>query len=240
MNGRVLVVNADDLGRDDRINVGIARAHERGIVTSASLMVRWPAAAAAAAYAREHPALGVGLHLDLGEWRHGGEAGGWPAVYEVVPLDDPAPVETEACAQLEAFRDLLGRDPTHLDSHQHVHLHEPVSTVAGELAAELGVPLRHRASGVAYCGDFYGQTREGGPCPEAITAEHLVQILEALPEGVTELACHPGDGGPDDDGYRQERRMELAALCDPRVHAAIERSGTELRSFGDLRTGGPP
>ena len=78
---RVLIVNADDFGRTGGINRGIARAHEEGIVTSASLMVRDPAAAEAAAYAGEHPQLGVGLHVDLGEWVYGD--GGWPAVYEL-------------------------------------------------------------------------------------------------------------------------------------------------------------
>ena len=46
-----LVVNADDFGRSEAVNRGVAEAHERGIVTSASLMVRWVAAGAAAAYA---------------------------------------------------------------------------------------------------------------------------------------------------------------------------------------------
>jgi predicted glycoside hydrolase/deacetylase ChbG (UPF0249 family) len=41
---------------------------EQGIVTSASLMVRRPAALEAAAYARRRPDLSVGPHVDLGEW----------------------------------------------------------------------------------------------------------------------------------------------------------------------------
>ena len=45
---RYLVVNADDFGRSEGVNRGILRAHERGIVTSTSLMVRWPAAEHAA------------------------------------------------------------------------------------------------------------------------------------------------------------------------------------------------
>ena len=52
---RALIVNADDLGRSSGINRGIGIAHERGIVTSASLMVRLPAAREAAAYARGLP-----------------------------------------------------------------------------------------------------------------------------------------------------------------------------------------
>src|SRR5437762_1183195 len=120
MAARFLIVNADDFGLSAGVNRGIIEAHERGIVTSASLMVRWPAVAAAAAYAREHPALGVGLHLDLGEWEYSN--GDWVARYEVVPLDDAAAVAAEAGRQLAAFRGLMGRDPDHLDSHQHVHL----------------------------------------------------------------------------------------------------------------------
>ena len=54
-----LVVNADDLGYSRGINRGVFEAHERGIVTSASLMVRRPAAEEAATESRSHPELGV-------------------------------------------------------------------------------------------------------------------------------------------------------------------------------------
>jgi predicted glycoside hydrolase/deacetylase ChbG (UPF0249 family) len=67
MDERTLIVNADDFGLTSGVNAGIARAHEEGILTSASLMVRWPAAAEAAAYAARTPGLSVGLHVDLGE-----------------------------------------------------------------------------------------------------------------------------------------------------------------------------
>ncbi len=41
---RFLIVNADDFGQSPGINHGIIKAFEKGIVTSASLMVRFPAA----------------------------------------------------------------------------------------------------------------------------------------------------------------------------------------------------
>src|SRR5881398_1755567 len=110
MNTRYLIVNADDFGQSRGINRGIAEAHERGIVTSASLMVRWPAAAEAAAYARGHPRLRVGLHLDLGEWVL--RKGEWVARYEVVPASDSEQVAGEVARQTEKFRELMGRDPT--------------------------------------------------------------------------------------------------------------------------------
>ncbi len=157
MTDRDLIVNADDFGRCRLINAGIRRSHEEGIVTSASLMVRWEGAGEAAAYAREHRSLAVGLHLDLGEcWAY--RRSRWEATYEVVRLDDAAAVEREALSQLGAFRRLLGRYPTHIDSHQHVHGSDPVRRVAREIAGELNVPLRGEAGGIRYCGDFYGKT----------------------------------------------------------------------------------
>src|SRR5262245_13398039 len=138
---RSLIVNADDFGLSAGVNRGIIEAHERGIVTSASLMVRGLAAAEAAAYARAHPALSVGLHLDLGEWVW--RDGDWMSVYEVVRADDAEAVAAEVTRQLAAFVRLVGRGPTHLDSHQHLHRHEPIRSVLRRAADELGVPLRH-------------------------------------------------------------------------------------------------
>jgi len=227
---RWLVVNADDLGLSAGVNAGIAEAHERGIVTSASLMVRADAAAAAAEIARDHPGLAVGLHLDIAEWRF--EDGEWRLSYERCDPDDPAAVEAECRGQVEAFRQLIGRDPTHLDSHQHTHMSEPVASVAGRLAAELEVPLRDR--GVRYEGGFYGQTGKGEPYPEGIEPEHLIELIEALPPSGTELGCHPGRGADTGSPYEAERERELRALCDPRVAAAIELAGVELRSFAQL------
>jgi predicted glycoside hydrolase/deacetylase ChbG (UPF0249 family) len=211
------------------LNRGVIEAHEGGIVTSASLMVRWPAAAGAAAYAREHPNLSIGLHVDLGEWFY--REGAWLPAYEVVPADDPAAVAVEAARQLAAFRRLVGRDPTHLDSHQHVHLRESVRSVLIEVANELAVPLRHYEPRIRYCGDFYGQTGEGLPLREAISVEALTEVFASLPPAVTELACHPGLDDELQSTYRSERVQELRVLCDPRVRATLAAEEIELCSF---------
>lgn len=234
-SARVLIVNADDLGMSEAVNAGIAEAHERGIVTSASLMVRQDAAAAAADYAAAHPALAVGLHIDLGQWDY--ESGEWSPSYERCALDDADAVAAECEAQLQLFRRLLDRDPTHLDSHQHTHMSEPLATVAERLAAELGVPLRARR--IRYEGGFYGQTGRGEPVPEAISVENLVRIVSSLPAGCTELGCHPGLGMGEESSYGQERELEVRTLCDRRVAAAIESEGVELRSFAAFRLHSP-
>lgn len=233
---RVLIVNADDFGLSPGVNAGVARTHEEGILTSASLMVRHPAAPAAADYARATPSLGLGLHFDLGEWVR--EDGGWHTVYEVVPLDDgPDAIEAEARAQLARFRELTGRDPSHLDSHQHVHNSQGVTSVFRRLAEELGVPLRHHMGGVRYCGDLYGHDERGTPIPEAISFDAFTEIIRGLKPGTTELACHPGLGADTGSPYDREREREVEVLCDPRVAAALDRAGVVLRSFADIASG---
>lgn len=229
---RYLVVNADDFGLSEGVNAGIIAAYERGIVTSTSLMTRWPSAAAAAEYARAHPDFGVGLHLDLGEWAC--TDGEWSARYHVVPTDDARLIREEVRGQLEAFRRLVGRDPDHVDSHQHVHRDEPARSAAAEVAAELGVPLRHFTDVAQYCGSFYGQDEVGGTAPELVNAEALVGLIRELPTGVTELCCHPAAVADVDTMYIAERLVELRSLCDPRVRDAVRAGGVRLGTFASL------
>src|SRR5256885_1023189 len=62
---RRLIVNADDFGRSPSINEAVIRAHQEGILTTASLMVNEPAFEEAVKLAKATPRLGVGLHLTL-------------------------------------------------------------------------------------------------------------------------------------------------------------------------------
>jgi chitin disaccharide deacetylase len=226
---RVLIVNADDFGLSAGVNRGIVEAHERGIVTSASLMVRGPAAREAANYVRTHPALGVGLHTDLCEWVY--RDGEWMLAYEVVPTNDDAAMSAEIERQLAIFRDLVGQNPTHIDSHQHIHWKEPARSAFLKIANALSIPLRNCSPAVRYCGDFYGQSAKSWPYPEGIGAEQLLRVITTLPCGVTELGCHPGFADDLDSVYREERAKEVAALCDPRVRSAIEAEKIALASF---------
>lgn len=229
---RQLIVNADDFGQSHGINRGVIEAFENGIVTSASLMVRWPAAEEAANYARKHPPFSLGLHLDLCEWICRDDK--WEPLYEVVPADDADEVREEVARQLETFNRLVGQEPTHLDSHQHVHRTEPVRSIMVETARRLAVPLRDFSDEVKYCGRFYGQGANGYPYPEGISVSDLIDCLRSLPAGVTELGCHPG--WPDDltSMYTTERIAEVEVLCDPAVRAAIVEEGIRLSSFRNL------
>lgn len=234
----ILIINADDFGMSTGVNRGILQAHQAGVITSTSMMVRGAAVAEAAALARGNPRLGVGLHVDLCEWEYRDEE--WRLRYSVVAMEDTEAVVLEVGRQLDAFRVLMGCDPTHIDSHQHVHKDEPVRTVLQGVARKLGIPLRHFNADISYEGKFYGQSHKGDAFIEAISVESLLDIIWTLPAGATELACHPAAAPDMDSPYKEERLVELKILCDPRVRAAITKSGVELRSFRDFASGDRP
>jgi chitin disaccharide deacetylase len=226
---KYLIVNADDFGHSCAVNRGVMHAHDYGIVTSASLLVRWPAAVEAVEYARNRPRLSLGLHLDFGEWVYKDE--NWVPAYNVVSLDDVTALRSEVSRQLAAFRTLTGRNPSHIDSHQHAHLREPVRSVVLEAALQLRAPVRDCNPEIHYCGRFYGQSTEGSPYPEGITSDALIEIFSQLPPGITELACHPGEGQVPNTTYMNERAKELKTLCDAKVRSALVEMGIELCGF---------
>jgi predicted glycoside hydrolase/deacetylase ChbG (UPF0249 family) len=196
---RHLIVNADDFGLSAAVNEGVVLAHSDGIVTSTSLMVLRDEAPAAVEVLGECPDLAVGLHLETGE---------------------------DLRRQLDRFRELVGRDPTHLDSHKHVHETDAAFGAAAEaLATELGVPLRNRR--IRYERNFYGR--------DAISPEHLIALIEALPPGWTEIGCHPAASPVPTSSYDAERRIELATLRDPGVKSLLNVSDVQLCSFAQVR-----
>jgi predicted glycoside hydrolase/deacetylase ChbG (UPF0249 family) len=228
---RFLIVNADDFGQSAGVNRGVIEAHQKGIVTSASLMVRWPAATEAAQYIAQHPQLSLGLHLDIAEWAYEGHR--WVSKYEVTAADDESAIREEIRCQLDLFLQIVGRPPTHLDSHQHVHRNEPVSRLLADTGRVLGVPVRDMDKEITYSGAFYGQDARGYPIPEAISVDSLVSIIRELPEGITELGCHPGEGTDMETMYRTERAVEVLTLCDPKVRRALVEHDVRLCSFAD-------
>jgi chitin disaccharide deacetylase len=229
---RYLIVNADDFGLSRGVNLGILEAIDRGIVTSASLMVRQPAAGEAAASARANRKMSLGLHLDLGEWVY--REGEWVQLYQVAPTGNAAAVRAEVQSQLAHFERLAGHPPSHLDSHQHVHRKEPVRSIMLQAARDLGVPLRECTPTIRYCGDFYGQEADGSPLPNGITIDGLKRTLVSLPEGVTEMGCHPGYGDDLQSVYRDERGLEVRTLCAPEIRQALSALHIQLCSFDQL------
>ena len=278
-----LIVNADDFGLHEAVNRGIYQSHSEGIVTSTSLMAGGAAFDDAVAIKRRCPKLDVGIHLTL--------VGGRPVapVQRIPSLVDEqgqfcssypvflarylqgiirlADVEQELTAQIEQIKQ-AGLNPTHLDSHQHLHVVPGISDLVLSLARHYSIrairipaePLfffggifpsvgrvvgrngltalatyfRHRAvaAGFSVTDHFFGMLA-GGQMQESALSE----ILESLPDGVSEIMVHPGEkdealAAQYSWGYHWDD--ELQALCSAGVKQTVREQKIQLISFQEL------
>jgi chitin disaccharide deacetylase len=220
---RFLIVNADDLGLSNGVNRGIIEAHVRGIVTSASLLVNGAGAEAAARLAHEHPGLSVGFHADLSGPRFDGAP------------DTLSAAGDELERQFETFQRLMGRLPTHIDSHHHVHLRHNLAHLFVELGERNGLPVRG-LSPVTFIGAFYGQWPVGRSAVARVSPSALIALLDGIGPGLYALGCHPGYAEANvEDIYGPEREIELRTLTDARVRAAVRRCRISLVNFHQYR-----
>jgi chitin disaccharide deacetylase len=216
-----LVVNGDDLGASPGVNRGLLEAHRRGPLTSASLIVNLPASHQAARLTRELPALSVGLHANLAD----------PSGRPLVDLETGAGCRAVLQRQLDRFQELIGRLPTHLDSHHNLHRNPQLLPWFLDLAEQHGMPLREH-SPVRYLSGFYGQWG-GRTHLEQISVQGLIRLLEAdITQGVAELGCHPGYCDRElRSSYGLERETELRTLCHPLIRQFLSARGIRLVNF---------
>ena len=248
-----LIVNADDFGYTPGVTRGIVRAHREGIVTATTMMANAPDTEGAAKAARADKTLDVGAHLVTTYGRPLAPRqqvsslittdGSFPRLADLLRTGKPDAGEalTEYRAQYRRVRDLIGREPTHLDTHHWVHDMPALEDALLALAKETGAAARthdgrqrarFRDAGVRTPDRFVREFQHAG----AIHLESLLDILGRVAEegGVIELMCHPAE--PDDallkgSSYAAERGIELETLTDPRVREAVTRLGIELVDY---------
>lgn len=249
-----LIVNADDFGRATGVDLGILRAHREGIVTATTLMVAAPASEGAARLARETPTLDVGVHLTLTYARPLTDPSRIPSLVEPDGTFPRLPAAfigagravreealTEYRAQHARAATLIGRAPTHLDTHHWLHDEPALEWAITRLALETGTAVRPhddaqrdrlRAAGVRTVDRYRRDFQHEGH----VDVDALLRIIDDVGDGVTELGCHPGE--PDDElartsAYAALRATELATLTDPRVRAAVADAGITLSTYAD-------
>jgi predicted glycoside hydrolase/deacetylase ChbG (UPF0249 family) len=251
-----LIVNADDFGYTPGVTSGIARAHREGIVTATTMMANAADTDGAAGAARADRTLDVGVHLVTTYGRPltpvaevsslVDETGHFPRLADL--LRTGAPVAAEALveyrAQYRRVRELIGREPSHIDTHHWVHDLPALEDAVLALAKETGAAARthdgrqrarFRDAGVRTPDRFVREFQHGG----AVEIGSLLDLLERLAEdaGTAELMCHPAE--PDEallrgSSYAADRAVELDTLTDPRVKQEIERLGIELVDYRAL------
>jgi len=153
---RSLVVNADDLGLTVGVNNGIFDAHDRGVLTSASVFANGAATGDALTRALRRPSLGVGCHLTLVDGQPTLPPARVPSLIEgdgrfhrswkpfivscLLGRISLREVEQELTAQIDRIRS-AGVTLTHLDAHKHVHAYPPVFAIVTRLAERFRIPV---------------------------------------------------------------------------------------------------
>jgi hopanoid biosynthesis associated protein HpnK len=276
---RLLLVTADDFGLTEGVNRAVVHSHREGIVTSASLLAVGRAYSSAVRLARVNPSLAVGVHLAaVGEDPPLLDPAAIPSLVDrsgQLPLSyrtflrraalgkvDVADVRREFQAQVQRVVD-DGLVPSHLDTHQHLHLWPPVARVVTELAKDYGIPAvrlprSHRRSAVSagvnilsqqlsrrldaaaldYTDDFAGLD-EAGSLDRSF--EHaLDRVLTRRHAETVEINTHPGEAGDADLarfpwGYRWDRELDL--LISRSTRELVDQYDFTLRSWVDLVAG---
>lgn len=220
---KYLIFNADDFGQAPGINRGILDCHTRGVLTSTSLMVTGRAVEEAVAMSCDYPTLAIGLHWDV-----------WGEDEREFDIENIPAVRDEFRRQLDEFDRLMGRMPTHIDSHRHAHREEHLMPVFREMVEPLGLPLRDDG-GVRFVGGFYAQWEWKVTNLEYVSVTFLQKMLrEEVEEGWTEFSCHPGYVSPDYHAvYSTEREAEIRTLTDPSIRETLDELGIELVSYAD-------
>lgn len=267
---KTVILSADDFGASARVNAAVQRAHCEGALTSAGLMVAEPEAAAAVEMARSLPTLDIGLHVALSNGRPASAPSDVPALVgrDGRFVDDPArcglraffvpavraQVRREVRAQFDAY-ERTGLPCTHVDGHQHLHVHPVIwDAILGE-CVRLGVhwirvphesfrpwsrdriaarrmewlffrALRPRCLRTAQRAGLRVADRVYGHLESGRMAPEYVRALLSRLEGeVNEIYFHPGAAADDAD---------LRALLDPGVRADLERLGLRRTGFSGI------
>ncbi|MEY4026162.1 MAG: hypothetical protein RL438_1675, partial [Actinomycetota bacterium] len=147
-----MVVTADDFGRSDSICHAVELAFREGLVTDASLMVNAGSRDLGLEIALRNPGLGIGVHLafqdvepltnskfvaSLRQLSHG-------AVFLRLLFAGSSKIG-EVRAEMEAQVKWLvdqGIRPSHINGHNHVHIHPRIRRTVSQLAIKYDIPWK--------------------------------------------------------------------------------------------------
>ncbi len=173
---------------------------------------------------------------------------------------DQAAAEWET--QIQRFIQLTGKNPDHLDSHHHASYFSemlmekmlilaekyrcPIRPINGGTDNSLeAIPPAVRESAIRYYPALLGKYKPALPdrfiatfYDETATTEQLLEILEKMAAGTSELMCHPGYADKiliEGSAYNRPRERELSIITSAPIREAIERRGIQLINYGDLK-----
>ncbi|NIM16282.1 MAG: ChbG/HpnK family deacetylase [Candidatus Aminicenantes bacterium] len=251
-----LIIRFDDIGMCHSVNMAAKKLIEKGVVFSASVMFTCPWYKEAVEILKDHPEVGVGIHLTLNsEWKHYK----WGPVLgaEVVPglVDKDGyfweseaafaaanvkleEVEKELRAQIERAR-ATGLRIDYIDYHMLTAVSTPeLRALVEKLAKENGLGIS------CYFGEYY-QTMWAVPPDKKLNT--LLKMLDQLEPGKLNLiVIHLGLENPemqalvdmnnpdDPDRVSQHRQAELKALLSRAFKKKIKKKKVKLVTYRDV------
>jgi hypothetical protein len=255
-SSRRLIVNCDDFGMYEAINIAVMHSLEAGIAGSCSLMVPCPGSAQAMRMLHDRPELSFGIHLTLvcdrvrQGWAPLSPASNVPSLLDdagrLFPPDRVGElmararideIEREFRAQIAVVAD-AGLTPTHLDWHCLADGGRPdVFDLTVGLADECGLVVRAWLQpGRRTLADRGLPTTEHDFLDsfrlevEGKPARYA-QLLHELPTGVSEWAVHPGLATPaarEADPDWQVRSSDHDFLTSPEAHDLLDRARIDV------------
>ena len=244
-----LIINADDFGLTAGVTAGIVETMQHGVVSSTTAMVCLPEAGENIKRFADSVMGRIGLHLQLTDGRPCAAVatldtlvdgdGKFPRSWRELDSCEPDQIRREWHAQIEKING-LGIQPTHIDTHHHVHRFPGIFEVYAEIAAAYGLPARAltpRMAGAlrsrgALCPDYCETRWPGGQFKPEVFLTHISRAFESTEgERTIELMCHPGFCDEELESkstYHKERHEELRSLCDPRLRDGLLEMGIEL------------
>lgn len=250
-----LIVNGDDFGITSACNQTIIDCHQKGRLTSCSLMTNMPAAAEAAALWKENPGLSVGLHICLTAGKPLTEptslmkADGTfdKAVWAAGRAVDLQELQTEIQAQFDRFIRLTGKLPEHLDSHHGIEKIPGAAQIMENLSIQHDIPLR------AFIYEKPVQTEPEAQLPYLtppvllagsdddclLSPEVFVERIREQGQGkeFVELALHPGKADEELEklsGLRKGREADAANLLSDAFGRLVQQPDVTLTAWRDV------
>ena len=238
LNQRHVIIHADDAGMSHSVNRATIDAMERGIVSSASIMVPCPWFPEIAKYAAAHPEKDFGVHLTLNaEWdlyRWGPVANRhrvsslidehgylWDNVAQVAEHAKAEEVEIELRAQIERAKE-FGVPISHLDTHMGaVFCRTDVAEVYFKLGVEFDLPVL-----------LIRPTAENGVADRFPDASTMVSVLESKGLPVLDALYQYYDRKPYEERkakYIQTLRELPAGVSEIIIHCGY--ADSELRNI---------
>lgn len=146
-----LILNADDFGLSPSINKGIVECFEKGLISSATMMMNTPYTEEAIELAKKHNLKNIGIHLNLTYGKSVlpksevpslvDENGTFHYVCMLGYYTQYLDAKKELKAQIEKFL-ASGLTPTHLDHHHYFNEIPNILKAYLELAQEYNLPVR--------------------------------------------------------------------------------------------------